>query len=34
MKVMQWLAVPRCIQWEIYAGGKITNAGGKLAIGK
>jgi hypothetical protein len=32
MKIMQWLAVPGGIQWEIYTGGKIQNAGGGLAI--
>jgi hypothetical protein len=32
MKIMRWLAIPDGIQWEIYAGGKIKNVGGRLAI--
>jgi hypothetical protein len=32
MKVMQWIAVPGGIQWEIFSRGKIVNTGGKLSI--
>jgi hypothetical protein len=34
MKVMRWLAVPGCIDWEITPGGKIVNAGGGLAVAR
>jgi hypothetical protein len=34
MKVMQWLAIPGGIHWEITPGGKLVNVGNGLAVAR